>query len=71
MALVLGEINQFVGVDMVNYGPYRPEDVARIPVKNAQNLAAKNLVRIISEAGAWTATAGRERGGTTQLRHTS
>ena len=50
--VVLGEINQFVGVDMVNYGPYRPEEVASIPVKNAQNLAAKNLVRILSEAGA-------------------
>ena len=36
---------------MVTYGPYRPEEVASIPAINARNLAAKNLVRIISEAG--------------------
>lgn len=50
--LVLGEIKQFVGTDMAIYGPYRPEDVAKVPIQNAQNLAAKNLVRITSEAGA-------------------
>ncbi len=50
--LVLGEIKQFVGTDMANYGPYHPEDVASIPADNARNLAAKNLVRIASEAGA-------------------
>ncbi len=49
--LVLGEIKQFVGVDMADYGPYRPEDVATLPARNARNLAAKNLARIISEAG--------------------
>ena len=50
--LVLDEIKQFVGTDMVNYGPYHPEDVATIPAIHARNLVRSgHAVEINSNLG--------------------
>ncbi|MCS7115608.1 MAG: hypothetical protein RMJ15_06190 [Nitrososphaerota archaeon] len=39
----LGEIPEIVGLDMKIYGPYKPQDVASIPVENAKILIKQGL----------------------------
>ncbi|MEM3703874.1 MAG: hypothetical protein QXX79_05615, partial [Candidatus Bathyarchaeia archaeon] len=39
----LGEVPEIVGLDMKIYGPYRPQDVASMPVENAKILVKQGL----------------------------
>ena len=32
-----------IGSDSENYGPFKPEDIATIPLENAQTLITENL----------------------------
>ena len=40
---ILKEVEQMMGSDSENYGPFKPEDIATIPLENAQTLITKNL----------------------------
>ena len=40
---ILKEVEQMIGSDSENYGPFKPEDIATIPLENAQTLITKNL----------------------------
>ena len=40
---ILKEVEQMIGSDSENYGPFKPEDIATIPFENAQTLIAENL----------------------------
>ena len=39
----------FVGVDLKTYGPFKPEDVANLPMVNADALAERGLVEKLEE----------------------
>ena len=39
----LKEVDQIVGADLEKYGPFKSEDIATLPYKNAQALIAKKL----------------------------
>ncbi|MEM2766963.1 MAG: hypothetical protein QXQ47_01450 [Candidatus Bathyarchaeia archaeon] len=39
----LGEVPEIVGLDMKTYGPYKPQDVASIPIENARILIKQGL----------------------------
>ena len=39
----LKEVPAIIGVDMKPYGPFRPEDVASVPVENARVLVKQGL----------------------------
>jgi len=43
----LREVPAFVGVDLKTYGPFKPEDVANIPVINAEALAKRGVAEIL------------------------
>ncbi len=43
----LREVPAFVGADLKTYGPFKPEDVANIPVINAEALARRGVVEIL------------------------
>ena len=40
---ILKEVEQMIGSDSENYGPFKPEDIATIPFENAQTLITENL----------------------------
>ena len=40
---ILKEVEQMIGSDSENYGPFKPEDIATIPLENAQTLITENL----------------------------
>jgi len=40
---ILKEVEQMIGSDSENYGPFKPEDIATIPLENAQTLIMENL----------------------------
>ncbi len=40
---ILKEVEQMIGSDSENYGPFKPEDIATIPLENAQRLITENL----------------------------
>ena len=40
----LKAVDQIVGADLENYGPFKIEDVATLPYENAQSLISKKLV---------------------------
>ena len=40
---ILKEVEQMMGSDSENYGPFKPEDIATIPLENAQTLITENL----------------------------
>ena len=39
---ILKEVEQIIGSDSENYGPFKPEDIATIPFENAQTLITEN-----------------------------
>ncbi len=39
----LGDVDEIIGADLENYGPFKVEDIATIPYENAQALIAKNI----------------------------
>ena len=39
----LKDMDQIIGIDMNNYGPFKTEDIATIPYENAQGLVTKNI----------------------------
>lgn len=43
----LGEIPEIVGLDMKTYGPYKPQDVASLPIENAKILVKQGLAEKI------------------------
>jgi DNA replication factor GINS len=43
----LGEVPEIIGLDMKTYGPYKPEDVASIPIENAKILVKQGLAEKI------------------------
>jgi len=43
----LKDVPSFIGVDLKTYGPFKSEDVALIPVQNAEALARRGLVKIV------------------------
>lgn len=47
LVYAVSEIPRFVGVDGLNYGPIRPDDVASIPAIHAKNLQERGLIRFI------------------------
>ena len=40
---ILKEVEQMIGSDSENYGPFKPEDIVTIPLENAQRLITENL----------------------------
>ncbi len=40
---ILKEVEQMIGSDSENYGPFKPEDIVTIPFENAQTLITENL----------------------------
>ncbi|MHA1784294.1 MAG: DNA replication complex subunit Gins51 [Candidatus Helarchaeota archaeon] len=44
---LLQDIEQIVGVDLKNYGPFKKEDIATLPEKNAISLIEKNVAVIV------------------------
>ena len=40
---ILKEVEQIIGSDSENYGPFKPEDIVTIPFENAQELITENL----------------------------
>ena len=47
----LQDIPEIVGVDMKSYGPFKKEDVASLPIPNAQALVKQGAVRGIEVKG--------------------
>lgn len=47
LVYILREIPKFVGIDELNYGPFRPDDVANIPEVHAKNFVEKGFARTI------------------------
>jgi DNA replication initiation complex subunit (GINS family) len=47
----LQDIPEIVGVDMKSYGPFKKEDVASLPIPNAQALVKQGAVREIEVRG--------------------
>ncbi len=41
----LKSVPAIMGIDMKTYGPFKPEDVASIPVENAENLIRRGLAK--------------------------
>lgn len=41
------EVPAFVGVDLKTYGPFKPEDIANIPLINAEALVRRKLAEIL------------------------
>ncbi|MCS7364308.1 MAG: hypothetical protein NDF54_02575 [archaeon GB-1867-035] len=41
------EVPAFVGADLKTYGPFKPEDVANIPLINAEALVRRKMVEIL------------------------
>jgi len=39
---ILKEVEQMVGADSENYGPFKPEDIVTVPFENAQTLITEN-----------------------------
>ena len=46
---ILEHIPSIIGMDMKTYGPFKPEDVAAIPVRNAENLIRRGLALEVEE----------------------
>ena len=44
---LLQDMEQIVGIDLKNYGPFKKEDIATIPEKNAISLIEKNAAMLI------------------------
>ncbi|NHI91370.1 MAG: hypothetical protein EAX96_02630 [Candidatus Lokiarchaeota archaeon] len=44
---ILEDIEEMVGIDLKNYGPFKKEDIATIPEKNAITLIEKNAAMLI------------------------
>lgn len=40
----LQEVDEIIGADLEQYGPFKTEDIATIPYENAQALISKNIV---------------------------
>jgi len=47
---ILREIPEIIGVDMKTYGPFKPEDVASLPVENARTLIKQGAAMEIEVA---------------------
>ena len=46
---ILEHIPAIIGIDMKTYGPFKPEDVAALPVENAENLIRRDLAAEVEE----------------------
>ena len=46
---ILEHIPAIIGIDLKTYGPFKPEDVAAIPVENAENLIRRGLAVEVEE----------------------
>ena len=44
---LLEDMEQIVGIDLKNYGPFKKEDIATIPEKNAISLVEKNAAMLV------------------------
>ena len=44
---LLQDMEQIVGIDLKNYGPFKKEDIATIPEKNAISLIEKNAAMLV------------------------
>ncbi len=40
-----------IGIDMKTYGPFKPEDVASIPLENAENLIRRGIAKEVEISG--------------------
>jgi len=45
VVMFLQPVPAIMGIDMKTYGPFKPEDVAMIPVENAENLIRRGIAK--------------------------